>query len=102
MSTASESTLDIAAKRLERAVLGLEQRLNQKVAQASAEVGGLFDFDRAQLAAELDQSKAREKALEAAGSEASEALGRAILEIKAALDDPDADETNRAPRGTET
>jgi hypothetical protein len=81
-----DSALDLAAKRLERALLMLEQRLAERLKQAGEEVGGLFDQDRAKLAAELDESRARERALEAAGAEASAALGRAILEIKQALD----------------
>jgi hypothetical protein len=92
VSQASESALEIAAKRLERAVLGLEQRLNQRVGEARAEVGGLFDFDRNRLAAELDQSRARERELEAAGAEASAALARAMDEIRAALANNDDEE----------
>lgn len=80
-----ESALELAAKRLDRAVHVLEQRLAEKLRQAGAEAGGLFDQDRAKLAAELDQARARERALEEAGAEASAALGRAIQEIKAAL-----------------
>lgn len=82
---AGESGLDVAAKRLERAVHVLEQRLGQRLKMADAD--GLFDQDRARLAAELDQAHARERELEAAGAEASAALGRAITEIKAALSD---------------
>jgi len=81
-----DSAVDVAAKRLERALLTLEQRLAERLKQAGAEVGGLFDQDRAKLAAELDESRARERALEEAGAEASAALGRAIAEIKQALD----------------
>ena len=81
--TAGESALELAARRLERAVALLEQRLAEKVKQAAN--GGLFDQDRARLAEELDRSRARERALEEAGAEASAALGRAILEIRAAL-----------------
>ncbi len=83
--TPSESALELAAKRLDRAVAMLEQRLAQRLKQAGAEAGGLFDQDRAKLAAELDQARARERELEEAGAEASAALGRAILEIRAAL-----------------
>lgn len=83
--TPSESALDLAAKRLERAVALLEQRLTVRLKQAGAEADGLFDQDRAKLAAELDQARARERELEEAGAEASAALGRAILEIRAAL-----------------
>ncbi|HQP19443.1 MAG TPA: DUF4164 family protein [Phenylobacterium sp.] len=74
-----DSALDQAVKRLDRAVALLEQRLNKADS-------GLFGEDRARLAAELDEARAREKALEAAGAEASAALGRAITEIQAALD----------------
>ena len=80
-----ESALDLAAKRLERAVHVLEQRLGEKLRQAGAEAGGLFDQDRANLAAELDRAKARERELEEAGAQASVALGKAIQEIRAAL-----------------
>ena len=81
----SESALDLAAKRLERAVHVLEQRLAERLKAAGAEAGGLFDQDRANLAAQLDDARARERELEAAGAEASAALGRAIIEIRAAL-----------------
>lgn len=74
-----ESALDLAAKRLDRALALLEQRL----AEAKTPAGGLFEGG--DLAAELEQAKAREQALEAAGAEASAALGRAITEIRAAL-----------------
>jgi hypothetical protein len=77
-----ESALDQAVKRLDRAVAQLEQRRSKGV---QGDEGGLFDQDRARLATELDQARAREKDLEAAGAEASAALGRAIAEIKAAL-----------------
>jgi hypothetical protein len=80
-----ESALDLAARRLEQAVHVLEQRLAQRLKTAGEAVGGLFDQDRANLAAELDEARARERELEAAGAEASAALGRAILEIRAAL-----------------
>lgn len=77
-----ENALDQAAKRLDRALAQLEQRLK---AGASSSAGELFDQDAAKLAAELDQARLREKALEEAGEEASLALGQAIAEIKAAL-----------------
>jgi hypothetical protein len=78
-----ENALELAARRLEQAVNVLEQRLAQRLKAATD--GGLFEQDRAKLAAELDESRARERELEAAGMEASQALGRAILEIRAAL-----------------
>ena len=80
-----DSTLEIAAKRLERAVFLLEQRLGERLKQAGAEAGGLFDQDRANLAVQLDEARARERMLEEAGAEASAALGRAIGEIRQAL-----------------
>lgn len=80
-----ESALDLAAKRLENALHVLEQRLSQRLKQAGDEAGGLFDQDRSKLAAELDQARARERELEEAGAQASAALGRAIQEIRAAL-----------------
>ena len=80
-----ESALDLAAKRLENALHVLEQRLSQRLKTASADAGGLFDQDRAKLAEELDQSRARERELEEAGAQASAALGRDIQEIRAAL-----------------
>ncbi|MDE2489076.1 MAG: DUF4164 family protein [Alphaproteobacteria bacterium] len=80
-----ESALELAARRLERAVMALEQRLGERVKAAGAQAGGLFEQDRANLAAELDEARARERALEEAGAEASAALGRAILEIRTAL-----------------
>ncbi len=85
---AEGSALDLAVRRLERAVAMLESRMAEKMAVAGAEAGGLFDQDRARLAAELDAARARERALEEAGAQASEALGRAIEEIRAALGEP--------------
>ena len=80
-----DSALDLAAKRLESAVHVLEQRLSQRLKDAGADAGGLFDQDRANLATQLDQARARERELEEAGAEASVALGHAIQEIRAAL-----------------
>jgi uncharacterized protein DUF4164 len=80
-----ETALELAVRRLDNALHVLEQRLSQRLREASAEAGGLFDQDRAKLAAELDQAKARERELEEAGAQASAALGRAIQEIRAAL-----------------
>jgi hypothetical protein len=84
--TAGESALEQAAKRLERATALLEQRLAQRAGPPGGETGDLFDQDRSQLAAELDRARARERELAAAGAEASAALGRAIQEIRVALD----------------
>lgn len=81
--SAGESALELAAKRLERAISALEQRL----AKGAGERGDLFARSEppAELAAELERARARERELETAGAEASAALGRAINEIRAAL-----------------
>ena len=83
-----DNALELAAKRLESAVHVLEQRLGQKLRAAGD--GGLFEQDRARLATQLDQAKARERELEAAGAQASVALGKAIQEIRAALNGQEA------------
>jgi hypothetical protein len=90
--TAGESALELAAKRLDRALSALEQRLAQ--AGKRADAGDLFGRAADEgLAAELDRARTRERELEAAGAEASAALGRAIKEIRAAL--------NGAPQAAE-
>jgi hypothetical protein len=85
--TTDESPMDAAVRRLERAVAELEQRMSQRAAPAPAS-DGASDADRARLAAELEESRTRERELEAAGEQASAALGRAIAEIRAALGEP--------------
>ena len=81
--TAGESALELAAKRLDRAVSALEQRLQgRRVERGDLFAAAPHDGD---LASELERSRARERELEAAGAEASAALGRAISEIRAAL-----------------
>ncbi|WP_374660197.1 DUF4164 family protein [Phenylobacterium sp.] len=92
---ASESPLDQAVKRLDRAISALEQRLAGSTGKAG---DGLFDHEAGKLAAELEKAKVRERELEEAGAEASAALGRAIAEIKAALagDPADAAQTEEA------
>lgn len=102
MIPADGTALDLAVRRLERAVSSLEQRLAAKAAEAksapssrTADVSGapsLFpeafgDEERARLVADLEAAREREKALEEAGEQASVALGRAIAEIRAALGD---------------
>ncbi|MET3666980.1 hypothetical protein [Caulobacter sp. 1776] len=101
MIPADGTALDLAVRRLERAVSQLEQRLAAKAAEAArapvaAAVAsgepGLFpdhfgDDERARLLVELEAAREREKALEEAGEQASVALGRAIAEIRAALGD---------------
>ena len=85
--TAGETALELAARRLDRALGGLEQRLAQASTAASVVAGDLFarDDKGRDLAAELERALERERELEAAGAEASAALGRAIDEIRAAL-----------------
>jgi ElaB/YqjD/DUF883 family membrane-anchored ribosome-binding protein len=74
--------LDVAVQRLERALTMLDQRLARRLAEAGADAGGLFDQDRAKLAADLDACRARQRELEEAGAEASQALARAIAELR--------------------
>jgi len=94
MTLGETSALDLAARRLERAVTQLEHRLAARatVAVASATASStsasdIFDGEAARLQAELDAARERERALEEAGAQASVALGRAIAEIRAALGD---------------
>jgi len=87
MSEAGQESggLDVAIHRLDRALGQLELRLDAMMSQAENENAGLFDQDRAKLAAELDAARSRERELEIAGALASQALGRAIADIKVAL-----------------
>jgi hypothetical protein len=78
-------TLDVAINRVDRAMAQLEMRLDSLVEQASVSSNGLFDQDRAKLAADLDACRSRERELEIAGALASQALGRAIADIRTAL-----------------
>ncbi len=78
----TDGALEAAARRLERAVGLLEARVQSLRTDADASSGGLFEEDRAQLAAELDQARGRERDLSEAGVEASAALGRAIAELR--------------------
>lgn len=87
--TGDGGPLDLAAHRLDRALGQLEVRVTTLLSEAESHNGGLFDLDRAKLAADLDAARGRERALETAGSQASEALGRAITEIRAALGEDD-------------
>ena len=104
MTPGEGNALELAARRLERAVAQLEQKITAERAARPAPMADvapgespqsppadLFDADAEakalQLAAELETARARERALEEAGEQASEALGRAIAEIRAALGD---------------
>jgi hypothetical protein len=81
-----DSPLDAALRRLDRAVASLEARLSARLSDLEARGDDLFSQDRAQLAAELDAARAREKALESVAAEASAARGRAAAEGRAALE----------------
>jgi hypothetical protein len=79
--------LDEAIRRLDHALSRLEVRISAlpTEAPAPAATNALFEEDRARLAAELDIARARERELESAALAASQALGRAIVGVKAAI-----------------
>ena len=75
--------LEIALGRLEAGLDELFRRTgNPELARREADA---LRLDRARLAETLDASRAREKQLEALADEASQALGAAIAEVRAAL-----------------
>ena len=78
-------TLDVAIHRLDRALGQLELRLDALTNEVATANTDLFDQDRAKLAAELDACRSRSRELEIAGALASQALGRAIADVRAAL-----------------
>jgi hypothetical protein len=80
------SALEVAARRLDRAMTLLEGRMKALSDRADGGAGGLFDHDRSLLASELDAARARERDLHMAGQEASQALGKAIRGIRKALE----------------
>lgn len=80
---AAIARLDRALLRLEGVVDGAFDRLGE-TDRAQDELDVLI-ADRARLAEELDAAMAREKELEDIADEASEALGAAIAEVRAAL-----------------
>lgn len=90
--------MDSAASRLDAALKRLEVALEAHVTRAGdpaalkAEIAALVE-DRVRLAEELDTALARERELQALADEASEALGAAILEVRAALG-PEEQETD--------
>ncbi len=75
--------LDQALRRLEGAVEGLFERSGDP-GVLRKELNAMME-DRARLAEQLDESLAREKELQSLADEASEALGAAIAEVRAAL-----------------
>ena len=81
----SSGRLDVAIRRLERATALLEQRLGHRVAEAGASAGGLFDLDRARLAADLDASRARERELADAAAQALATVEKAMAEVKSVM-----------------
>jgi len=80
-------SLDEAARRLDQALSRLEVRMSALAGEVESATSGLFDQDRAHLAAELDASRARERQLEETSAAASRALGHAIAGVRAALGD---------------
>ena len=80
------SSLELALKRVERAIALLDGRVAVLSGRADEGEGGLFDFDRSQLASELDAARARERVLEEAGEAVAEALGKAIVSVRQALE----------------
>ena len=82
----SESVVERAARRLEAALV----RLEQAAASGSISAAGAESADRAhaETASKLEATRARERELEAAAAAASDALGRAIDEIRTALGAP--------------
>ncbi|MGA0604342.1 hypothetical protein ACO2Q3_26805 [Caulobacter sp. KR2-114] len=75
-----EGALTLARRRLEASVAALEARLAQR-----RPANAFADEDRERLEAELETSRARERDMAAASAQASEALTRAIADIRAAL-----------------
>lgn len=84
------SVIDSAANRLDKALNRLEGAVETLFDRSGdptllrQELAAMVD-DRARLAEQLDESLAREKELQALADEASEALGAAIAEVRAAL-----------------
>ncbi|WP_148206035.1 DUF4164 family protein [Hyphomonas neptunium] len=82
--------MDSAATRLDAALKRLEGALEAHLTRAGdpaalrAEITALVE-DRSRLAEELDDALAREQELQALADEASDALGAAIQEVRAAL-----------------
>jgi len=88
-----QAALAEATSRLERAMSLLEMRVRALQAQTAAQTASLggrgegdpFDQDRVRLAEELDRARERGRALEEAAIEASHALGRAAVDMRAVL-----------------
>jgi hypothetical protein len=82
---AGPSPLDLAILRLDRALVGLEQRMDGRARPLEVARNDLFDHDSSQLAAQLQAAKTRERELVMAGQEASRALAQAMMDIENAL-----------------
>lgn len=80
-SELSGGPLDVAARRLDRALQALEQRLEPGAHGRDPALEARLTL----LADQLAASQAREKALEDTAHQASLAVNRAIAEINAAL-----------------
>jgi len=80
---AAATRLDKALRRLEGSLDSLMERAGDPGALQRERLALLQDRDR--LAEQLDASIAREAALQGLADEASEALGSAIQEVRAAL-----------------
>lgn len=81
-----DDPLEAAAKRLERAVSVLDTRLSSVKEEVRQSAGSAFDDDRSKLAQDLDRASARERELRAAGEEASQALARAIEQVRSVVE----------------
>ena len=81
----AEATLDAAADRLQQAVERLEARVTALAARPAAPPSDPVAEDALHI--ELRETRLRERALEAAATEASSVLGRAADRIRAALDE---------------
>jgi len=79
----STEKLDAALARLETALDGLLDTSGDPT--ATAREVEVLNTDRAKLAEELDAALARERELQELADDASEALGTAIEEVRAAL-----------------
>jgi hypothetical protein len=79
------SPLDLAILRLDRALVGLEQRMDGRPRSLEVARNDLFEHDSSQLAAQLQAAQLRERELILAGREASQALAQAKSDIENAL-----------------
>jgi len=91
-----------ATRRLERALGRLESGVAGLMAKPSTSPEpDLFrtdalETDKARLEGELDMAQARVRALEETAAAASDALGRAVLEVRAALGENTGGDDNKA------